>query len=86
MTIIYCKDWMYYYTASVHVRMSTLMILIIFKLIASEASCANLTFLVYIFIYLYICMLPYVLFGPARAPVTRNAQTSDRPVEVQRSI
>ena len=28
-------------------------------------------------------MSPYVLFGPARAPVTRNAQTSDRPVEVQ---
>ena len=37
---------------------------------ASEASsvtnCANLRFLVYIFIYLYICMSPYVLFGPAR--------------------
>ena len=56
--------------------------------IASEASsvtnCANLRFLVYIFIYLYIYMSPYVLFGPAWAP--RNAQTSDRPVEVQRSI
>ena len=27
-------------------------------------------------------MSPYVRFGPARAPVTRNAQTSDRPAKI----
>ena len=66
---------------------------IIYIIIASEASsvtnCANLRFLVYIFIYLYIYI--YVcrrtsFLVPNGPPVTRNAQTSDRPVEVQRSI
>ena len=41
--------------------------------------------LVYIIIYIYI-FVSMGTFGPAWAPVTRNAQTSDRPVEVQWSI
>ena len=51
------------------------------NIIASEASsvtnCANLRFLVYIF----ICRRTSFLV-PRGPPVTRNAQTSDRPVEV----
>ena len=35
---------------------------------------------------LYDIFVSYDVFVPAWAPVTRNAQTSDRPVEVQWSI
>ena len=37
---------------------------------------------IYIFIYIFIYFRPYVV----HVPLTRYAQTSDRPVEVQRSI
>ena len=64
---------------------ANLRFLVYIFIIASEASsvtnCANLRFLVYIFICRRTSFL--VPHGPR---VTRNAQTSDRPVEVQRSI
>ena len=42
---------------------------------------------IYIYIYIYICFL-YIYIRPyvVHVPLTRYAQTSDRPVEVQRSI
>ena len=55
-------------------------------LVASEASVMYelaVAILWYIYIYIFVS---YDLFGPAWAPVTRNAQTSDRPVYVQWSM
>ena len=50
------------------------------NIIASEASsvtnCANLRFLVYIFIYLYICRRTSYLV-PHAPPVTHNAQRAN---------
>ena len=39
-------------------------------------------FSLYLFIYIYIYFRPYVM----HVPLIRNVQTSDWPVEVQRSI
>ena len=45
-------------------------------------SARQLYIYIYIYIYLFIYFRPYVV----HVPLTRYAQTSDRPVEVQRSI
>ena len=57
------------------------------RLIASEASLLHElagAFLWYIYIYIYLYHTTYLV--PRGPPVTRNAQTSDRPVKVQWSI
>ena len=43
-------------------------------------------YLVYIYNYIYIYLYPWAHLVPRGPPVTRNAQMSDRPVEVQWSI
>ena len=58
--------------------------------IASEASLLHElagAILWYIYIYIYIYLYQWAdHLVPRGPPVTRNAQTSDRPVEVQWSI
>ena len=43
---------------------------------------------IYIYIYIYIYIILFIYFRPyvVHVPLTRYAQTSDRPVEVQWSI